>query len=377
MRITIVSGFFLPIPPAVGGAMEKMWWRLARIYARRGHEVTVVSRTWEGWPERETIDGVNFRRVPGFDHRDVLWKNLLLDARWGTRVVRALPAADILVTNTVALPVFVRKFRPDAGLLVVNVNRFPKGQTRWYPNVARVQAASPTIADAVAREAPALAPVIRVTPNPIDLSRFKPRAAPHDGRRIEIGYLGRIHPEKGLRTLLRAAEQLPPDGSWRLSLRGHVAVANGGGGDAFVNELRSIAPHLWARGDAAIEPALTNPIDLAAAYRSLAIFCYPTEAAQGEANPVAVSEAMATGLPVVATQLDCFRGQIDHEVNGLLVPPGNPAALRDALARLMRDEALRARLGAAGLERASTLDDELIATQHLADYQALLDAARR
>ena len=37
MKITIVCGFLLPVPPVSGGAMEKMWWRLARLYVRRGH----------------------------------------------------------------------------------------------------------------------------------------------------------------------------------------------------------------------------------------------------------------------------------------------------------------------------------------------------
>ena len=54
MKITIVCGFLLPVPPVAGGAMEKMWWRLARLYARRGHQVTLLSRRWPGWADDET-----------------------------------------------------------------------------------------------------------------------------------------------------------------------------------------------------------------------------------------------------------------------------------------------------------------------------------
>ena len=48
MKLTIVMGFFLPVPPVQGGATEKSWDRLATLLAERGHEVTVISRRWPG-----------------------------------------------------------------------------------------------------------------------------------------------------------------------------------------------------------------------------------------------------------------------------------------------------------------------------------------
>ena len=53
MKINIVMGFFLPMPPDSGGATEKTWSRLAHELTLRGHEVTVVSRRWKQWPDRE------------------------------------------------------------------------------------------------------------------------------------------------------------------------------------------------------------------------------------------------------------------------------------------------------------------------------------
>ncbi|HRI80844.1 MAG TPA: hypothetical protein PLF88_00255, partial [Opitutaceae bacterium] len=105
MKITIVMGFFLPVPPVAGGAVEKLWWRLAAIFAKRGHTVTILSRAHPGWPEDEITHGVRVLRQKGWDHRASLWQNLLLDACWGIKALGTLPAADILVTNTVALPV--------------------------------------------------------------------------------------------------------------------------------------------------------------------------------------------------------------------------------------------------------------------------------
>ncbi len=380
MKITIVCGFLLPVPPVAGGAMEKMWWRLARLYVRRGHQVTLISRRWPAWPDEETVEGVRLIRVSGANHRRQLWQNLLLDALWGFRVLAALPAADILITNTVALPVFVRRLRPRAGLLVVNLNRFPKGQVRWYGRAARIQAASGIIAATATQQAPRLAPVIRLVPNPVDCAAFAGPPLPRSSTApVTIGYLGRINPEKGLRTLVQAAlllaekSALPP---WQIVLRGPVDVPRGGGGEAFVTQLRALAPALWSDERIALAPPLFDSAELARAYRELDIFCYPTEAAEGEAHPVAVLEAMAAGRPVVATDLPCFADQLRTNHNALLVPPHHPAALAAAFERLLRDPSLRTSLAARATETIWALDDEAVATQHLADFAALLHAAR-
>ncbi len=376
MRITIVCGFLLPVPPVAGGAMEKMWWRLARLYVRRGHDVTLISRQWPDFADDEIIEGVRLVRVPGFDHRKLLWQNLLLDAAWGARLLFALPSADILITNTLMLPVFVRQLRPETGLLVVNLNRFPKGQVRWYGRASRIQAASGIIAATATQQAPARAAVVRVVSNPVDCSAFAggaPTTAP--GAPLTIGFMGRINPEKGLLNLIVAASllaektDLPP---WRIILRGPVEVPRGGGGEAFVSQLRAQAPALWQEGRVALAEPLYDPATLARAYRELDVFCYPTEAAEGEAHPVAVLEAMASGLPVVATDLPCFADQLESEKNALLVPPHNPAALAAAFERLLRDSALRATLASRARETIWALDDEAVATQHLTDFESLL-----
>ncbi|MEJ1971724.1 MAG: glycosyltransferase [Lacunisphaera sp.] len=174
--------------------------------------------------------------------------------------------------------------------------------------------------------------------------------------------------------LLAQRADLP---AWRLILRGPVDVPHGGGGESFVAELRALAPVLWADGRLALAPALFDPIELAGAYRALDVFCYPTEAAEGEAHPVAVLEAMAAGPAIVATDLPCFAGQLQTGHNALLVPPADPVALAAALERLVRDATGRAALAARARETIWALDDDAVATQHLADFESLLHAAFR
>jgi colanic acid/amylovoran biosynthesis glycosyltransferase len=74
----------------------------------------------------------------------------------------------------------------------------------------------------------------------------------------------------------------------------------------------------------------------------------PTRGGKREGIPVVLMEAMATGLPVVASRLSGIPELVTDGVSGLLVPPGDDVALADALAALAADPALRARLGAAG-----------------------------
>ena len=155
MNITIVQGAFLPVPPLLGGGVEKTWFDLAPEFVRRGHRVTYFSRRFESLPDEETLDGVRHVRVPGFDAPRSMVRYRALDAIYAWRVRRRLPPADIVVTNTIFLPVFIRD--PSQGRLYVHVARFPKGQMRLYGHAARLQTVSGAVAEAIRSEYPAVA----------------------------------------------------------------------------------------------------------------------------------------------------------------------------------------------------------------------------
>ena len=92
MKITIVLGAFLPVPPVMGGAVEKVWFALSQEFARRGHEVVLVSRTLPELPRSETRDGVRHLRVRGFDTpRSLLWLKFL-DLIYSIRTMSILSA---------------------------------------------------------------------------------------------------------------------------------------------------------------------------------------------------------------------------------------------------------------------------------------------
>jgi glycosyltransferase involved in cell wall biosynthesis len=349
MKINIVMGFFLPVPAVAGGATEKIWFRLAQEFAVAGHEVRLVARTWPGMAVAETVDGIRMMRVPGFDHSRRLWRNLFLDGWWGWRVGRRLPQADVVVCNTVSLPIWLRVMKPGAGRVAVVLGRMPKGQVRVYGRVDLLLATSAAVAECARAENPRLAERIHTFANPIDWNLYAqatPKSAP-----LTIGYIGRLHPEKGLELLLEAAACLAADANlppWQLKIRGPVAIAQGGGGPAYRDALlTAYGPRLGDRLQF-LAPEY-DPLRLAACYRALDVFCYPSIAERGETFGISVAEAMAAAAVPVVSDLAAFRDLVVSGHNGFVFDHRSPEAvgqLASRLACLLSEPSLRATLAA-------------------------------
>lgn len=377
MKITIVSSFFLPVPPVAGGAMEKIWFRLAREFAARGHIVSHVSRSWPGFREEETLDGVRMIRLAGYAHTRRLWSNLLLDLAWGLRVAFRLPGGDLVACNTVTLPVFLNAFNPQAGRVAVVLGRMPKGHAWFYGQVDRLIATSRAVREKVVKENSNLSSVTPVFPNPIDWHLHQSALAsthkPASG--VTICYVGRMNPEKGLDILLAAAVELsrrPGLPAWRMRLVGPQSVAEGGGGEDYVESLRELAARSGAH--VSIEPPVYRPEELARIYALADIFCYPSLAEKGEGLSVAPLEAMAAGAVPVLSALDCYDDLLVHGSNGLVFDhraPDRAARLADAFELLLTRPETRARLSAAAQRDSRRFDYGEVAEALLADFAVL------
>jgi glycosyltransferase involved in cell wall biosynthesis len=371
MKITIVTGAFFPVPPIMGGAVEKVWFALGQEFVRRGHQVLHVSRAHPDLPAVEEIDGVQHRRVAGFSQPRSIVRLKLLDLIYSWRARRILPEADILVTNTFWLPILVRAAK--RGKVYVHVQRGPKGQMRWYSHAARLCAVSRAIADDIIAEAPQLREKIRVLPNALP---FQIDRTPSATREQTLLFVGRLHPEKGIELFLRGLAELSPgalDG-WKVKIVGPHETGLGGGGDDFLRAMQS----LGRKSGAAIAwlGKIFEPAELTAQYRSAQLFFYPSVAETGEALPVAPLEAMANGCAAIVSKLACFRDYITDDVNGFVFDHRAPEPAKALACRLAHVLALPPselrRIGEAAQATASEFSVETVASRYLKDFESLL-----
>ena len=202
-------------------------------------------------------------------------------------------------------------------------------------------------------------------PNGVDLARFAHGPALDLPPAVRVGYVGRFdEPRKGMPALLAALRRVVAE---RPDVR--LLVVGRGDGDRL---RRAAGPGLAGRID------LLGPVDeatKAAALRSVAVFCAPHRG--GESFGMVLTEAMAAGAPVLAADLESFRAVLDDGRAGALFPPGDDAALAAALTRLLDDGAARARLAAAGRDRARRYDWPVVASDVLRVYRAAIAGAPR
>ncbi len=373
MKITIVLGAFFPVPPTMGGGVEKVWFSLAPEFVKRGHEVVTVSRKMPGLPREETIDGVRHLRVDGFDSpRSLVWLKFL-DLIYSLRTLSVLPDADIIVTNTFWLPILLRNSKH--GRVYVQVARYPKGQMRFYGKAARLQAPSQAVARAIAAEAPRLAQKVSVVPNPVPESKSaSPPPAISDRDKI-ILFVGRVHPEKGVHVLVDAfaSGARAAFADWKLMIVGPTRTKLGGGGEAYSTSLQRAAAK--TEGKISFVGPIFDATELASVFRNARLFIYPSLAERGESFGLAPLEAMAHGCGVLVSNLDCFRDFIrDGETGFVFDHQAQPIAetLRDKIDNVISDETLLARVATAGYEKSAEYSTGRVAEQFLKDFGSVV-----
>ena len=104
------------------------------------------------------------------------------------------------------------------------------------------------------------------------------------------------------------------------------------------------------------------------------IFCAPSTGQ--ESFGIVLLEAMAAGLPVVASDIHGYKRVVQRNVSGLLVEPKDPDAIAAALERLICDPALRVRLGEAGARRAPEFDWSHVTAQLVGVYEEVIQRRR-
>ena len=192
--------------------------------------------------------------------------------------------------------------------------------------------------------------------NGVNVERFSP--GPSDVRERlgigsevpVIGFVGRLTRDKGLPELIEAFENiLIEERAARLQLVGWFDAAEDALGPALQERIER-HPQIHCTGFVD---------DTAPYYRAMDLLVLPT---WREGFPNVVLEAAATGIPAVTTESTGSRDSVIPEVTGLLIPPGYPDAIVEAVMKLLRDPARRRRMGEAA---------RVWVTEHFSDTRVL------
>lgn len=203
-----------------------------------------------------------------------------------------------------------------------------------------------------------------IIPNGVDIERFSfevPKLPELDDGKFNILSVGRLEKRKGQRYLLRAFKQVK-------ATRPDARLVIVGGYDT--RQLR--AYRNWVRDNGLRDVVFAGFVPdgaLARYHQSSGIFCAPNTG--NESQGIVLLEAMASGCPVIASNIEGFAGVITHGVDGLLVRPKDTDALAGAILDLMKDEAQRSTIAQKGQERAQFFSWDRVSRRVLSYYERL------
>ncbi len=354
------------------GGGERHLADLANGLAARGHEVHAVLRP--GSPLLTELPALREGHVSTLPLRNAL------DAISARKLFAYIDAHKIEVVHAhlgrdYPLAFYATRRHARCKLIITRHVLFPLNRLHsiTLSGVSRVIAVSP----AVKRSLTGLLPAERivVVPNGIDLEKFESNRSSSEANEIRrdwnigadellIGSVGAITPLKGHEEFLRAAALIGPRFA---QARFVIAGVDSSGSGENLAALEKLVSQLNLKGSAQIVGWVQ---DLASFYRALDVF---VSASRSESFGLAIAEAMASGVPVVATETEGAREIISHQQSGLLVPVKAVEQMAAALAELLEDADKRRRLGEAG--RASiaerfSLERMIAATEKI--YQEIL-----
>lgn len=204
----------------------------------------------------------------------------------------------------------------------------------------------------------------RIIPNGVDVDLFSQKIRPldvfNDGK-LNILFVGRMEKRKGLKYLLGAFGRL----KWECPNVRLIVVGPGNPGkDCYrIISERNLQDVVLVGG--------VSDESLRQYYHTADIFCSP--AIGKESFGIVLGEAMAAAKPIVASNIDGFRGVMKDKREGLLVPPKDEEALAKALQRLVLSPRLRRAMGNRGLETVQEFRWDRVATRIVKCYEDALN----
>jgi phosphatidylinositol alpha-mannosyltransferase len=363
MKVLIVSPYSWSVPGGVGAHVG----HLARALRERGHEVRIVAPS-EGDVEPGVVSVGRSIPIP--------YNGSIARLAFGPRV-----ALRIRVALRRARPDIVHvhePFAPSVGLLALLNTRLPVVGT-FHASIARSRAyriAGPALRPLYRRLAARIAVSeearrtveqvfgkgdVTVIPNGVEWSRFSSLPPPSGSL---ILFVGRMEKRKGAAVLVEAFTRLAerrPDAELVLAGEGPERAT-----------VEKAIPEVLR--DRVMFTGRVDPAELAEVFGRAAVVAAPSLG--GESFGIVLLEAMSAGRPVVASSIPGYAAVVRDGVDGVLVPPGDPVALAEALDGVLADAAKARAMGEAGRERARRYDWPVVAAEVEAVYMNAIATGR-
>lgn len=365
LGIALVTEYYYP---HLGGVCEHVHF-LAREARRRGCRVDIITSHIPGAAPEPHVIRIG-RSVPVYANSSMARITVGAGLRRRLREVLRRGGYDLVHVHTPNSPTLPLLAIEEATVPVVGTFHTNFANTlsirltrdfiqRRLDRMAAAIAVSPTAAASCRRFYDVDATII---PNGVDVELFRP-GAPRPPALAEdvptILFLGRFDPRNGLDTLIRAFRRVRAP-----ARRARLVVVGDGPLRRYYRRLAHGDPDIIFVGAV---------LDGRAGYyaHSDAYACPTTRASFG----ITLLEAMACGTAVVCSDIEGFRDVVTSGREAVMTPCGDVAALAGALARLLDDDALRARMGAAGRETALRYSWPDVAERVLAVYARVLGLA--
>jgi glycosyltransferase involved in cell wall biosynthesis len=353
-RITVVASYFYP---KIGG-LENYAYLLAKNLHEGGeYNISIITSNYDGRGyQQEVIDGMTVHRLP------IGWKisNTPVNILWYWQIKKIFAAEqpDIIhLHSPVPYMSDVAAWAAQERPIVVTYHSGSMLKNKWpidiivglYENIflpmlfRRANAIVAISQDFAKRKFPQFMEKTYFIPTGVDLGRFKKTPLPR-GTDV-VTFIGRIEHTsswKGIEQLLQAMVLV-------IRHRPEAKLELVGGGDA-LGYYRQRAQELGI-GPSVIFSGPQLGQKLVEAHQRASVIVLPSTS-DSEAFSITLVEAMASGRPIIGTDIGGTPQVIDDGKNGLLVPPKDPGALAHAIERVLGDKELATHLADCGAERA-------------------------
>lgn len=368
LRIAVVSQAY---HPAIGGVTEHVD-ATSRLLRERGHHVSIITARFRGAcgdepgvvrlgrnvviPYNGAENNITIGRGLQRSLRETLRRGCFDVVHVHCPLSPTLPLLALRASTQPVVGTFHSTSSSDRDFKL-----FRRFLAPYFRRIDRPLAVSQAAREYVTRHFPT---EMEILPNGVDVDRFRPdlpRDLRFDDGIPNLLFVGRHDPRKGLLDLLAACRILAREG--------HMfrVIVVGDGWLRWRAEWMASGP---LRRRVHFVGRVTNA-NLPRYYASADIFCSPARG--GESFGLVLLEAMACGLPIVASDLPGYRSVLTQGVEGVATPPRDPRALATALRMLLLDSELRARMGRRGIETARRYAWPLIVSRLEEIYGLLAD----